>query len=88
MTILVTGASGLIGSALVTTLTEHGHRAVRLVRPGAGSPPPAAAADGRPETVDWDPSRGTVNVAGLEAACHTVQVVEAGARAGQALTRE
>ncbi|MGO9029378.1 MAG: TIGR01777 family oxidoreductase [Acidimicrobiales bacterium] len=68
MTILVTGTSGLIGSALVTTLTEHGHRAVRLVRPGAGSPPPAATDGGRPETVDWDPSRGTVNVAGLEAA--------------------
>jgi uncharacterized protein YbjT (DUF2867 family) len=36
MTILVTGSSGLIGSALVATLTRHDHRVVRLVRPGPG----------------------------------------------------
>jgi uncharacterized protein len=70
MTILVTGSSGLIGSALVATLTQHDHRVVRLVRPGPGSPAPADATrsgDDRVTTVDWNPSRGTVDLAGLEA---------------------
>jgi uncharacterized protein (TIGR01777 family) len=76
MTILVTGSSGLIGSALVATLTRHDHRVVRLVRPGPGSPVGASASgagasrsgDDMVTTVDWNPSRGTVDLAGLEAA--------------------
>jgi uncharacterized protein (TIGR01777 family) len=76
MTILVTGSSGLIGSALVATLTQHDHRVVRLVRPGPGSPAPADAVRSAStpsggamvRTVDWNPARGTVDLAGLEAA--------------------
>jgi uncharacterized protein (TIGR01777 family) len=59
MNILVTGSSGLIGSALIPSLTTGGHRVIRLVRlqPGPGE-----------EAVHWDPAAGTVDMAGLEGA--------------------
>lgn len=49
--VLVSGASGFIGSALVPFLTTGGHRVVRLVR---GAPPD-------PDAVAWDPSRGVLD---------------------------
>src|SRR5688500_389407 len=58
MRVLVTGSTGLIGSALVTRLRNEGHVVVRLVR-GA-----AAAADvGR-----WGLALGSIDLAGLQAA--------------------
>ncbi|GGW83398.1 TIGR01777 family oxidoreductase [Streptomyces lomondensis] len=59
--IAVTGASGLIGSALVRSLTADGHEVVRLVRHA-----PRAA-----DELRWDPERGEVDAAGL-AGCHAV----------------
>jgi hypothetical protein len=61
--IAVTGASGLIGTALVTHLHSAGHEVVRLVRR-----PPRA-----PDEVIWDPERGTVDLArlgGVDGAVH------------------
>jgi hypothetical protein len=55
MRILVTGASGLIGSALVPYLTTGGHTVVRLGRSGRG-----------PGTITWDPATGTIDRAALE----------------------
>ncbi|HEV2175715.1 MAG TPA: TIGR01777 family oxidoreductase [Terriglobia bacterium] len=57
MKILVSGSSGLIGSALVPFLTTGGHAVVRLVRAGR-----SAAAEGIP----WDPSTGAIDAAKLE----------------------
>jgi len=54
--VLVSGASGLIGSALVPCLTRSGHRVIELRRHTAGQPAPTAW---------WNPEAGTVN---LEAA--------------------
>jgi uncharacterized protein (TIGR01777 family) len=56
--VLVTGASGLIGSALVAQLGTEGHSVTRLVRTPSG--PEAATID-----VTWAPDRGQVDVAGL-----------------------
>jgi uncharacterized protein (TIGR01777 family) len=55
MHVAITGASGLVGSALVPFLTTGGHRVTRLVRrsPGAGE-------------VQWQPDAGTIDVAALE----------------------
>ena len=55
MKILVTGASGLIGSALVPSLTGAGHSVTRLVR----SKP-------RPGEIRWDPLGGDIDKPGLE----------------------
>src|SRR5687768_17905551 len=56
MNIVVTGASGLIGSAVVARLMNKGHRVRRLVRR------PAHA-----EEITWDPATGKIDSAGLEA---------------------
>lgn len=56
MRIAVTGASGLIGSALLPALREAGHEPVALVRREPSGP----------EEIGWDPEAGTVDLAGLE----------------------
>jgi hypothetical protein len=58
MHILVTGASGLIGSALVSFLSAAGHDVTRLVR---SEPKPGERA------ARWDPMAGTIDVSGLQA---------------------
>lgn len=59
MKILVSGATGLIGSSLVPFLTTGGHSVTRLSR-AAGS------ADSPVPTVRWDPVLGTVDREQLE----------------------
>jgi uncharacterized protein (TIGR01777 family) len=56
MNILVTGASGLIGSELTSFLTKNKHRVIRMVRKAE------AAAD----EVRWDPASGILDVEHLE----------------------
>jgi uncharacterized protein len=58
MDIAVTGSTGLIGTRLVESLEAHGHRVLRLVRPGSASPD----ADHAP----WDPATGSIDAAALE----------------------
>jgi len=55
MKIAVTGASGLIGSALVPALEASGYEVVRLVRRAAESPSELA----------WDPAAGSIDARGL-----------------------
>ena len=57
MNILVTGASGLIGTALVSSLASSGHEVTRLVR---GQPP------SEERTARWDPMAGTIETGAIE----------------------
>lgn len=68
MRIAVTGASGLIGSALVPHLRSAGHDVVRLVRR------PASA----PDEVTWDPQAGTVDLDGLAGTDAVIHLAGAG----------
>src|SRR5258707_4786749 len=63
MKILVTGSSGLVGSALGQTLARAGHTVCRLVRPQS------AAGEGANEgfAVAWNPARGELGGAGVGA---------------------
>jgi uncharacterized protein (TIGR01777 family) len=55
MKVVVSGASGLIGSALVPHLRANGHEVVRLVRRSATAGDEAT----------WDPAAGKVDLAGI-----------------------
>jgi uncharacterized protein (TIGR01777 family) len=69
MDVLVTGASGFIGSALVPSLEGDGHRVVRLSRDAGGQ---------GPETLRWDPAEGRIDAAGLEGLGAVVHLAGAG----------
>lgn len=68
MDVIVTGSSGLIGSALVTALEGDGNRVRRLVR----------RAPSGPDEVRWDPSRGEIDRAGLAGADAAVNLAGPG----------
>lgn len=64
MKILVSGSSGLIGSALVPFLTSGGHTVVRLAR---------VETDPRGVTIRWDPATGALDgtaIEGFDAVVH------------------
>uniref|UniRef100_A0A832MKM6 TIGR01777 family protein n=1 Tax=Eiseniibacteriota bacterium TaxID=2212470 RepID=A0A832MKM6_UNCEI len=70
--VLVTGATGLVGGALVPALTTGGHTVLRLTR-----------APRAPGDVGWDPAAGTLDRAALEgvdAVVHLAGENVAGAR--------
>jgi uncharacterized protein (TIGR01777 family) len=60
MRVLISGASGLIGSELSVWLSSRGHVLVKLVRPGSSS------ARNRTDSVQWDPESGNIDLACLE----------------------
>ena len=66
--VAVTGASGLIGTALVGHLRSEGHTVQRFVRR------PATAAD----EISWDPIAGTVDLAALEGVDAVIHLAGAG----------
>ena len=66
--VAVAGASGVIGAALVRSLTADGHEVVRLVRH-----PPRGA-----DEVRWDPEGGRVDAAGLAGCDAVVNLAGAG----------
>ncbi len=68
MDVLVTGAHGLIASALIPRLRADGHRVVRLVR---GAPEGS-------DDVRWDPAAGTIDAAGIEGVDAVVHLAGAG----------
>lgn len=63
MKLAITGASGLLGSALVTGLEADGHEVLRLVR----------RIPTGPAEIEWNPTAGTIDanaLAGVDAAFH------------------
>ena len=68
MRVAITGASGLIGSALVPALRARGDDVVRLVR----------RAPSAPDEVRWDPQAGTVDLAALAGIDGVVHLAGAG----------
>ncbi|MEK7293144.1 MAG: NAD-dependent epimerase/dehydratase family protein, partial [Actinomycetota bacterium] len=62
MIILISGASGLIGTQLSAHLERMGHEVIRLVRRRAGA-----------NEVSWDPAKGLLNstdIEGIDAVIH------------------
>jgi uncharacterized protein (TIGR01777 family) len=65
MDIVVTGSSGLIGTALRPALAAAGHRMVPMVRARAGGAPGGDAPAGG-DALHWDPDAGAIDSGGLE----------------------
>ena len=57
MDVVISGASGLIGSSLTTSLQADGHRVRRLVRRGVSGG----------DNIAWDPETGRIDAPALEA---------------------
>jgi len=68
MRVVISGATGLIGSALSTSLEHDGHTVVRLVR----------SASTTANAVQWDPAKGVLPVDALEGADAVVHLAGAG----------
>ena len=68
MKVLVTGSSGLIGSALCERLNKDGHTVLRAVR----------VATTRANTVLWNPIAGTIDAAALQGVNAVVHLAGAG----------
>ena len=68
MDVAITGASGLIGTALVAALGRAGHRPIRLVRTG-----PTGT-----DQIAWDPAKGTIDAASLDGVDAIVNLAGAG----------
>jgi uncharacterized protein (TIGR01777 family) len=64
MKILVTGSTGLVGTALVSDLQRTGHTVCRLVRPGTRA---EAIRGSEGFDIRWDPATGELGAAGVGA---------------------
>lgn len=67
-TIAITGASGLIGTALATHLSSSGDRVIRFTRTGASSD----------STISWDPANGRIDAERLRGVDAVVHLAGAG----------
>lgn len=77
MDIAVTGSSGLIGTALTSSLEADGHRVIPVVR--------SRATDG---TISWDPAAGTIDAAALEGVDAVVHLAGEGIASGPWTTEQ
>ena len=68
MRVAITGASGLIGTALVAHLRTQGHEVFKLVRRAASSS----------DEISWDPIAGTVDLHALQSVDGVVHLAGAG----------
>ena len=71
-TILITGGTGLIGTALSHMLTEKGYEVILLSRR------PAGAGQGAVRTAHWDPAAGTIDPEAIRSADHIIHLAGAG----------
>ena len=67
MDVVVTGSSGMIGTALCHELRRQGHRPIGLVRRSPGA-----------DQLQWDPVAGTIDAAGMEGIDAVIHLAGAG----------
>lgn len=78
MKIIVSGSSGLIGSALIDSLRPDGHAISRLVRSGS-----VATADVTSKMIRWEPPNGSIDLAAMEGADAVVSLAGASVAGGR-----
>ena len=80
MRILLSGATGFLGTALSQAFERDGHTVVRLVRPQGGTP---AAQGQQGQTIRWDPGTGQLEAAAAEGADALVHLAGASIAGGR-----
>lgn len=79
--ITISGSSGLIGTALVERLHDHGHQVIRLVR-GEGGPNTTAttttATTGSASSIRWDPSADVLPLEAIDGVDAVINLSGAG----------
>ncbi len=78
MKIIVSGSSGLVGTALIDSLRPEGHAIARLVRSGS-----AATADATSKMIRWEPPTGSIDLAAMEGADAVVNLAGASVAGGR-----
>ena len=78
MKIIVSGSSGLVGTALIDSLRPEGHTIARLVRSGS-----AATADATSKMIRWEPPTGSIDLAAMEGADAVVNLAGASVAGGR-----
>jgi uncharacterized protein len=76
--IIVSGSSGLVGTALIDSLRPDGHSIGRLVRSGS-----AATADATSQMIRWEPPTGSIDLAAMEGADAVVHLAGASVAGGR-----
>lgn len=89
MRILISGSTGLVGSALLDNLIHQGHDLVRLSRPASGTPSQTTGSPDLPRII-WDPESGLLNsrAKGADAVIHLAGASIAGHRWTESWKRE
>jgi len=75
--IVISGASGLLGSGLSAVLSTGGHVPIALARESSRIPPSAGG------SVTWDPRSGSIDAGGLEGADYVVHLAGASIASGR-----
>jgi uncharacterized protein (TIGR01777 family) len=77
-TILITGGTGVIGSALSRLFLEKGYRVIVLSREANRRGASGGPGQGSPTIAHWDPGRQIIDPAALAAADHIIHLAGAG----------
>ena len=90
MRILVSGSTGLVGSAAADVLAHQGHEIVRLVRPGTVLPRQQPTSPAELRHIVWNPATGVLDsrAEGADALIHLAGASIAGHRWTQSWKRE
>lgn len=78
MKVIVSGSSGLIGTALINSLRAEGHSIFRLVRSNSDAP-----TDVTSQPIRWEPPTGSIDLAALEGADAIVHLAGASIAGGR-----
>jgi uncharacterized protein (TIGR01777 family) len=80
--ILISGSTGMVGSALMDRLTQEGHELVRMVRPATRTRLSAGTLGSGSKHILWDPKAGTLDSGadGADAVIHLAGASIAGHR--------
>jgi len=76
--IIISGSSGLVGSALVNSLRSDNHQIARLIR--SGSPAQTGPSS---ESIRWEPPTGSIDLAAMEGADAVVHLAGASIAEGR-----